>query len=237
MKIRLAVLCLLAGLLPGSAVAAELEWTVTPYLFGSRVSGDLTVNGTSSELSADFGDILDRLEFGGMVRVSAMGERWGMSFDASHMSLGQASKIGDTQIDFDQTVLEIAGIRQLRDHLDLVFGLRSWDLDSSIDFDLPAFPDASKDIGWVDPFVGVRLRYDLGADWRFLGRADVGGFNVGSDISWNAEIAFGWRAHERFELWLGYRVLDVDYSGSSAPTEDALDLTFAGPAIGFSFLF
>ena len=37
---------------------------------------------------------------------------------------------------------------------------------------------------WVDPFVGLRVRHELapGKELQFLG--DIGGFGVGSDLTW-----------------------------------------------------
>ena len=224
-------------LVPSGALAGEAEWTVTPYLFATTVSGDLTVRGASTDFEADFGDILENLEVGGMLRVSALGERWGFAFDAAFTGLGQSSRIGDASIDLDQTTLELAGIYRANERLDVLFGVRYWEMDAMLDFAAPALPDPQRTVDWVDPFVGLRLHAPMGGDWRFAGRLDVGGFDLGSEFSYNVELGFGWRATERFELMLGWRVLDVDYESGAVPMQDRLNLTYSGPEVGFAFHF
>jgi hypothetical protein len=232
-------LILLASLVavPAASFASDLEWTVTPYLFGARVSGDLTLDGREVEFDADFGDILEDLETGGMLRVGARGERWAYGLDVSHMSLGRSSRLGSAAIDFDQTVLEVNAAWRPTERFDFVFGLRHWDIDASIDFAAPMLTDVARDLSWTDPFLGVRFHSQLSKSWRFVGRFDVGGFNVGSELSWNLELGFGLRTHERFEIMFGYRVLSAEYESGAAPDENLLDATYAGPEIGFAFHF
>jgi len=89
---------------------------------------------------------------------------------------------------------------------------------------------------WVDPFVGLRLRHQLapGSELQFLG--DIGGFGVGSDLTWQL---FGGYA---FDFWqsnlhgvIGYRALAVDYTQDSGTFDNNLDLILHGPVIGLSF--
>ena len=48
-----------------------------------------------------------------------------------------------------------------------------------------------------------------------IGRGDVGGFGVGSDLTWQASGAFGWQINEAWSLELGYRYMDIDYTGGN----------------------
>lgn len=64
---------------------------------------------------------------------------------------------------------------------------------------------------WVDPFVGLRGRYNFTDKVYLAARADVGGFGIASDLTWNACGAIGCRLSERWSTELGWRHLSVDY--------------------------
>ncbi len=135
--------------------------------------------------------------------------------------------------------------------LDLLGGARYWNQE----LDLSLAVDASVDLGklglersrsfavarsgtldWVDPFVGARVRHELtpGSELQLLG--DIGGFGVGSDLTWQLFAGYG------FAFWqsnlhglIGYRALAVDYSQGSGAKENNLDLILHGPVVGLSF--
>jgi hypothetical protein len=135
--------------------------------------------------------------------------------------------------------------------LDLLGGARYWNQE----LDLSLAVDASVDLGnlglqrsgslavarsgtleWVDPFVGFRVRHALapGSELQFLG--DIGGFGIGSDLTWQLFAGYG------FDFWqsnlhgvIGYRALAVDYTNDSNANRNNLDLILHGPVVGLSF--
>lgn len=135
--------------------------------------------------------------------------------------------------------------------LDLLGGARYWNQE----LDLSLAVDGSVDLGklglersgsravarsgtldWVDPFVGFRVRHELapGSELQFLG--DIGGFGVGSDLTWQLFAGYG------FDFWqsnlhgvVGYRALAVDYTQNDAGFKNNLDLILHGPVVGLSF--
>jgi hypothetical protein len=137
--------------------------------------------------------------------------------------------------------------------LDVLGGARYWNQE----LDLSLAVDASVDAGnlglkrsgslavarsgtleWVDPFVGLRVRHQLapGKELEFLG--DVGGFGVGSDLTWQL---FGGYSFD-FAVWqttlhglVGYRALAVDYTQDNGPSKNSVDLILHGPVVGLSF--
>ena len=60
---------------------------------------------------------------------------------------------------------------------------------------------------------------------------------MGSGLSWNAEILFGWNATERFTLAFGYRHLAFDDTWDEGGEDVDVDLALSGPEIGFAFRF
>jgi hypothetical protein len=72
-------------------------------------------------------------------------------------------------------------------------------------------------------------------------RADIGGFTVGSDFSWNVLAAykfdFAVRDGVTYSGLLGYRLLDVDYSGSANGATYEYNVLQHGPLMGLSMRF
>jgi hypothetical protein len=67
---------------------------------------------------------------------------------------------------------------------------------------------------WVDPFVGLRARYNLSDRFYTVAKADIGGFGVGSDVVWQAYAGLGYQLNNSVATELGYRYFSLDYSGS-----------------------
>ncbi len=82
-------------------------------------------------------------------------------------------------------------------------------IESAVRKAIPNEAAASK--SWVDPFVGLRGRLNLTDQVYLAARADVGGFGVASDITWNLFGALGYQLSERWSTELGWRHYSVDY--------------------------
>ena len=48
-------------------------------------------------------------------------------------------------------------------------------------------------VDWIDPLVGLRIRHQLAPGQELLLRGDVGGFDVGSQFSWNVLATYSWQ--------------------------------------------
>jgi hypothetical protein len=93
--------------------------------------------------------------------------------------------------------------------------------------------DISKDRDWVDPYVGVRARYNL-TDEVYLGaRGDIGGFGVGSDLTWQAFGGLGYVINDSVTIEAGYRHLDIDYDHD----DFIMDMAISGPMVGVEICF
>lgn len=138
--------------------------------------------------------------------------------------------------------------------LDLVLGARYWHQDMSIKLALTAVFDTRDldisgsraiarggDVDWVDPLVGFRIRHQMAPGRELVFRADVGGFDVGSTISWNIAAAYGWDVAVRngvtYSGVLGYRALSVDYTKGSGLHRYEYDVLQHGPVVGLSVKF
>ena len=58
---------------------------------------------------------------------------------------------------------------------------------------------------WVDPFFGFQGRWEINDRHYVVGRGDIGGFGVSSELAWNAYAALGTVVNEKTSVELGYR--------------------------------
>lgn len=99
----------------------------------------------------------------------------------------------------------------------------------------------SGDVTWFDPFVGARLRHQFAPGHELMFSADVGGFGVGSDFSWQVVGAYSWDFSVRNNIvWsgvIGYRALYADYRRGSGRSLYEYDMLQHGPILGISMKF
>jgi hypothetical protein len=99
----------------------------------------------------------------------------------------------------------------------------------------------SGNIGWVDPFIGFRVKHKLAPGQDLSLEADVGGFGIGSRISYQALGAYRFNVGTTGSVaWagvLGYRVLYVDYIQGSGSSLFEMNLLQHGPLLGLSARF
>ncbi|MDC0325795.1 hypothetical protein OAM01_03450, partial [bacterium] len=192
----------------------DWEFVVAPYGLLASIDGDSTVGRLGSQpLQVDAGTILDNLETAVMVHAEARKGPWGIMLDLIYVEMdlkGSSPRGGFAKADVDELVLESMfsyRVNQSRNSLDFYVGVRYWDLD--LDFALTG-PGGVGSIAsgggdrWVDPVVGVRKIQYLSDRWFLIGRADIGGFHVGSDLSWQVEVGGGYEFSDRFALSLQY---------------------------------
>ncbi|MDR3402574.1 MAG: hypothetical protein P4L99_08750 [Chthoniobacter sp.] len=64
---------------------------------------------------------------------------------------------------------------------------------------------------WWDPFVGLRGRYYLSKSMYLTGRADIGGFGVGSELAWQVNAGLGCQLSRSIYAETTCRIYHVNY--------------------------
>jgi hypothetical protein len=64
---------------------------------------------------------------------------------------------------------------------------------------------------WFDPYVGFRGQYNFNKAWYLTGKGDIGGFGLGSEITFQLYGALGCQISRNFFVEAGYRYLYSDY--------------------------
>jgi hypothetical protein len=168
------------------------------------------------------------------------------SFDPAQMRIVQSGK--DKEDLLGKSSLEIwAGRNPMlpgSTALDMIAGGRYWHQETDITGSLVVDPlvretARSGSVDWVDPFVGMRFRNQIGPGEELMIRADFGGFGVGSDFSWQVLATYNWQICTLYGHVLdgGYRALSVDYSQGSGTSRYEYDVLQQGPVIGSTLHF
>jgi hypothetical protein len=223
-------------------------WSIrlTPYLWMSALEGKLaTLSGVpAAEVDASFGDLLESLDFAFMAFLDARRGKFGVLTEISYMRLsGDADTPGALfdDVDLTSTAAFLTGLGTYEAlaggawTLDAMAGGRLWYERTELDFAAGTLPgrQTDEDEVWFDPLIGARLRVDLPTGFLFIGQADIGGFDLGSDFTWEAIAVAGYRFNERVSVQAGYRHMEVDYDHG----DFLYDIELSGPIVGTTFRF
>jgi len=240
---------------PCGAQAAEWQFEFTPYIWASAMKGG-TQAGQLPRVDVDmsFGDIVNILDAGLMGAFEARKGRWGVLLDAIYMKVsdgGTASRTGPgpvgatatahADVEFKQTTLAAAAAYRLsegRSPVDLVGGFRYLKVDVGARIDATLFGRAgaearSAEKSWADPYVGLRVQHPLSERWTLMGYADVGGFGVESDFTWQAAVGASYEFSKTVSGKIGFRQIAVDYDKGGF----IFDMKYQGFYVGAGFRF
>jgi hypothetical protein len=226
--------------------ANKWNFLLDAYLMFPNMKGTAAVSALPEiEVDADPGDIFDRLNMGAMLYFEASHNSWSFSCDLIYMSLKQGVKPGPIiqsgEIEAKQLAWEMASMRRLLPQLDAGIGLRLNSLDVGLDLirntDSDIVLNKSAIQTWVDPIVIIRFKSDPSNEFIYQLRGDIGGFGIGSDLSWQIQAYAGYRFSKLFQLTGGYRFIDMDYDKGSSDDRFMYNMSTFGPVVRFGFNF
>lgn len=224
-----------------SAHSAEWDHTMLIYLLGAGLDGKTQLGPVVADIDQSFSDVLEHLDVGGMGSYRVSNEIWAHTIDAIYtgstadMTLASGQR---AQAESNQLIAAYDIGYAIAPHFEVLAGVRY----NSLDVDLavgsatgPQRASGSKD--WVDPFIGVRSILPFSNTFGLTLRADVGGFDVGSKLAWQAIAWLNWNLTDDFFATLGYRILDTDYEDGSGNSLFKYDIAIHGPGLGFGWRF
>jgi hypothetical protein len=215
----------------------EWKFTLAPYLMLPWMDGTAAVRGREVEVNMAPGDILSNLQFSAMGAFEARKARWAIGVDAVYMALGTTIDKPPADIDFNQGAYTFAGLRQLNERVDFLFGARWNVIQGKLGFKGPLETTVKDTRQWVDPIIGLKLRQPFGGKWHFTMQGDIGGFGAGSDFAWHLFPVVGVDVGKRTTLGMGYRVLSGDYKTGSQNNLFKYDVITQAFVLGAAFHF
>jgi hypothetical protein len=214
-----------------------------PYMDGETGIGKSLV----LPVDANPGDIFSHLQMGAMLYLEARTDKWAITSDLVYMNLNQDVTPGiilnSGTVGAKQLIWETAGLYRVASFLEVGAGGRLNYLQTSTDVRINAIPAGTVEATgrhhktWYDPVLIARFSTDIKDKWLFQLRGDVGGFGLGSDLTWQLHAEAGYRFTKVFQMALGYRVLSTDYRTGEEPKEFIFDVKEFGPEIRFGFNF
>ena len=225
---------------PSSPHAEVSSWEVRGALYGWAESfdGDVGIRGLTAPLNLSFDDILKDLDIAFMGALEIGRDRWSFLADVNYAKVSDSIdlRLPGPNLEFEQkqflgnflAIYETVKTDTL--DLDLFAGARVNWIDAQLG--IGRF-DRSADKSWVDPIIGARFQSDLGEKFFFRAVGDIGGFDVSSDLTWQAMAGFGYRVMENGALLAGYRGIGADYTDGGF----TYDVVTHGPIIGFEYRF
>ena len=232
------------------------QFEITPYFLAAAMNGKTGVDGVETDIDMSFEDIWNNLDLGLMGVFEARKGPWIFALDAVYFRLkgqeanswtgpgGNVTANADLEATLTQQLYQgTVGYRVYDEKakVDLTGGIRYTivenDLDLALDTSGPLFPGGEYNLSgkesWADPIFGVRLIAPFTEKWSFFGYGDIGGFGVGSDITYQAIAGIRWQFSKVVSAKLAYRYLYQDYKDDGY----VWDMSYQGPLIGIGFSF
>ena len=215
----------------------EWQFQIAPlYLWAVSIDGKMTFRDRfEQDFAIDFSDAFDNLESAFTVHFEAGKGRWGLMADVSRLNLAGSQDIntpgGTADIDITNLILEGGAGYSFAENWWVIAGVRYFELDTGVGFQLDIAPEIDVKESWTDLFAGLMWRPKLGERWTFGARFDIGAGS--SDLVWNAAAMIDYRLGKWAAIFAGYRHLDYDYSNQNTGIE--LDMGLSGPVAAFRF--
>jgi hypothetical protein len=244
LSLALVAVALLAGSVTAQAQSSAGDWRHTVFLYGmgAAIDGDAQVGNLQVPVDVGMSDFFDSLKFGAMAAYRMDNGEWSFSGDATYMNLGQTERTqqnrASASLDTEQATFMATVGRRVMPDLEVLFSLAYFDVTADLRVRLlQQVRTASRDASWLDPLVGLSYDIPVSGKWRFALRGDIGGFGVGSDLTWHALTKFTYQQSDRFGWYLGYRAIAYDYEDGEGRNFQNYDLVQHGPGAGVAFSF
>jgi opacity protein-like surface antigen len=235
------------GLPRASVVASGPSFSITSYIWATAIDGKSATFPPlpAADISLRFRDVLKELNGAMMGSAEMRVDRWSFLVDGQFSQVTSGGNLpgpffSSLKVRSQSTTIQGSVFYRVYENavvsLDAGSGVRFWNLNNRLQI-LPGLANLRIDHRvsqtWADPIVGARLGIKLSGPWSLTLAGDVGGFGVGSRLTWQAlgSVNYAWNDH--LTLKAGYRALHVDYRRGGF----SYDVTQHGPALAATYRF
>jgi hypothetical protein len=219
-----------------------------PYLMLTSMSGTTGIgNLPNTFICVPAGKVFSYLKIGGMLYGEVHNDQLAFTSDLFYANLTQdaSGKNGvlNGSASLKQFLWELEGLYRINSWLEFGAGARINNITAGLNINVVTpgggvIMNSSKSNTWVDPLLVTRLKKVINEKWLFQLRADIGGFGVGSQFSWQLQPDIFYRASKLLQLGLGYRIISMDYNNDSGGGDRFVyDMEEYGPQIRIGFNF
>ncbi len=242
---RLGIALSISVFAAGGALAQSGGWTNTAelYFMGPAMSGTTGVGPVEAHIDLPADKVLDNLQFGALLNYRGEAPTWAVSGDVVFMGLG-ATRDGErglltAKVDADEWIVTAWGSWRVSPVFEVLGGVRFTSLTATVVL-TPFTGNAQtgeSTKSWIDPIVGARVKAPIGKGWSLEGYGDVGGFGIGSDLTWCLTGRVNWQVSPSMGVGAGYRVLYQDYETGSGADLFRWKVTTQGPLVAVNVSF
>ena len=219
------------------------EFATIGYVWLAGAWGKTDVIGPVEPVDLDlpFGKVLKAFKFAFMGAAEARRDRFVVMGDMTFIHLDASEGIGIRDPDFLEAELDsrtaeitaLGGYRVVDDDavkVDLLGGGRMNWFKTSLQLDGPnRSASGSVKESWFDPLLAARVQAPLGGKWNFSAYGDVGGFDIGADLTWQAAATVNYQINRKMSVGAGWRHFKVNYDHG----DFLYDVYQTGPLITF----
>ena len=242
-SVPIAVFMLLTAAVGASAQDRDsINWSVTPYIWASDTSLDLTVRDSNVGGSVDvpFNDLLDVIDTAFQIHLEGGRGQWSAFSDITIIETSDTRDRPMVTIDSKskQTLIDAVvaywpgGVGS---PLNVFGGVRYSAFDERYTFSSEGNPIAERrsDTDYYDALVGLRYRFDFSERWALLTRGDLSfGDSEGTALVQGLfAYTVGKRRQNRILFGYQYKTAEFEDGGLTQ------DFTYQGPMAGFNFRF
>ncbi|MCL1138544.1 hypothetical protein [Shewanella pneumatophori] len=225
--------------------AEQWKFEVSPYLWAVSQQGQtgyIDRNGQPVNVDIDmsFSEIFENLDGAVLVNFQAEKGNWNMWVDLVYMKLKYDAKVDNVSAELTakQKLLDVVAAyrfaRQGDMHWYSFMGVRFVDVNNQLDVRIvdqrltPNFGD-----NWLDPLFGLKNKWVINESFYLNSRAELGGFGVGSDLSWALNFTLNQNLSDNWDLKYSFRYIDLDYQDN----DFLFDMASSGFGVGVTYQF
>jgi hypothetical protein len=242
------LLCSNLILAEGTKADKKWQFQAEPYILFPSMAGTTGIrNLPDVQVDANPGDIFSQLTMGFMMYAEARSGNWAITTDLLYSDLAKDVKPGNIvvsgKVSAKQIVWELSGLYRIAPFLEAGIGGRLNNIETGVDIVRNNIGTGTSDLSgriantWVDPVIIAGLSTDLHKKWLFRFRGDIGGFTLGSNLTWQLQGFVACSFSKLFQLKAGYKIYSLNYDKGSGADRFRYDVNLYGPAIGAVFNF
>jgi hypothetical protein len=222
------------------------SFAFAPYIWISGLKGDVATlpPAPPAQVDADFGDIVENLDIAFMGIGEARKGRLGLLADIVYLKISADAEtpgpfFSGANLEAKSFIGTFEASYRIVDEnkgsVDLLAGARIWSVTTELALGagILAAQRRQNSETWIDPVIGIKGRLILDPEFYLTAMANLGGFGVGSDTTWDVFGGLGYQVNNWFSAVIGYRHLAVDYKEGNF----IFDVEMSGPVIGGVFRF